>query len=87
MLGVQTLSKLYSMLGVQTFNKLGFILDGKQSNNHQLNCTVDANTLKNCHHLKKVMVCEHCLANNAVLTQLQNAIHSQAQTLNDIYKK
>ena len=48
----------YSMLGlvVQTLNKLGIILDKKQNNNHQLNCTANANTSKNCHHLNSLSV-------------------------------
>jgi len=80
MLGVQTLNKLYSMLGVQTLNKLGIILDGKQNNNHQLNCTANAKTLKNCHHLNKVIVYEHCFITNVVVELLQNVIHSQNTT-------
>ena len=60
-----------SILGEQTHDKLGIILDGlsirdvkphglKAANNHRLNCTDNANSSKNCHHLKKVIVCEHC---------------------------
>ena len=66
MLGVQSLNKLgiildrlpvfYSGLAVQTLNKLDIILDGKQSNNHRLNCIANANTSKNCHNLQSLSV-------------------------------
>ena len=77
MLGVQTINKLYSRLDVQTLNKLVIILDRMQINNHQLNCTANANTSNNYHHLKKVIVGEHCFITNVVLKLLQIAIHSQ----------